>query len=156
MLALVVIAKFASDSVIPPTPEAIILIETSSFPILAREVFIASAVPATSVLIIRFKNFIEAWPIDSNISPMLSSFCLICFFSFCLLSLKSITSLAAFSFLTTWKELPAFGAVSRPSTSTADDGPACLIFSPDEFVIAFTFPIDISLITTSPTFKQPF
>ena len=87
MLALVVIAKFASDSVIPPTPEAIILIETSSFPILAREAFIASAVPATSVLIIKFRNFIEAWPIDSNISPMLSSFCLICFFSFCLLSL---------------------------------------------------------------------
>ena len=60
MLELVVIAKFASDSVMPPTPEATILIETSSFPILAREAFIASAVPATSVLIIRFRNFIEA------------------------------------------------------------------------------------------------
>ena len=33
ILELVVIAKFASDSVIPPTPEATILIEASSFPV---------------------------------------------------------------------------------------------------------------------------
>ena len=54
---LVLIAKFASDSVIPPTPEETILTETSSFPIFKREAFIASAVPATSVLIIRSVSY---------------------------------------------------------------------------------------------------
>ena len=53
--ASVVMAKFASDSEIPPTPEEIILTETSSLPNFSKDALIASAVPATSVLMMTLK-----------------------------------------------------------------------------------------------------
>ena len=52
ILAPVVIARFTSDSVIPPTPELTISTSTSSLPSLSHDVLIASLVPATSDLII--------------------------------------------------------------------------------------------------------
>ena len=52
ILAPVVMARFTSDSVIPPTPELTISTSTSSLPIFNKDVFIASLVPATSDLTI--------------------------------------------------------------------------------------------------------
>ena len=52
-------AKLASDSEIPPTPEATTLIDASSLPMSAKAATIASEVPATSDLRITFNTFLS-------------------------------------------------------------------------------------------------
>ena len=140
----------------PPTPDETILIEYSSLEISFKDVEIASAVPATSVLITTFNIFLESTPIFSKIFPRESSLCLRTFLSLTWIDLKSEISLASFSVFTTWKSSPALGAEFRPSISTAIDGVACLSFSSIDEDIFFILPYVEPETTISPTDKVPF
>ena len=149
-------ARFASDSEIPPTPEATTLIDASSFPISAKAATIASEVPATSDFKITFKTFLSDWPMDSKILPRLSSLCFNTFRSLSLLSLNAAISRASLSFLTTWKVSPASGTLLNPNISTAKEGSADFNLLPSEPIILFTFPTAEPQTTISPTFNVPF
>ena len=55
-------AKFASDSLIPPTPLETILTLALSVPKSFNAAVIASHVPPTSVLMITLRTFFASWP----------------------------------------------------------------------------------------------
>ena len=59
-------AKFASDSEIPPTPEATNFIDASSLPISDKAATIASDVPATSDFKMTFNIFLSDCNIKFN------------------------------------------------------------------------------------------
>ena len=67
-------ARFASDSLIPPTPLETILTFAFSLTISCNAETIASHVPPTSVLIITFRIFFPSCPSVSNKSVAVSSF----------------------------------------------------------------------------------
>lgn len=119
------IQEFASDSVMPPTPEWITLMRMSSLDNATSDCLSASTEPCTSALITRFNT---CWPSPLPIWARMSSMRLVAEAtrrdSRRLVSRCCATSLARRSSSTTTKSSPASGTPDKPRTCTGIDGPA--------------------------------